>query len=77
MISARDWILDKNGDNSDAMLAWALDALEVARCFIRDALPPDRANRFLRRIRSLQRDLNPVLKEMERKNDNQDETQDR
>ena len=69
--------MDKDGGHRDSMLAWALDALEVARGFIRDALPPDRANRFLRRIRSLQRDLNPVLKEMERKNGNKDETPDR
>ena len=64
----------KEKEHSDAMLSWALDALEVARCFIRDAMPPKRANRFLRRIRSLQRDLNPVLKEMERKNGDNDET---
>ena len=74
MILVRGRTLDKDGEQRDAMLAWALDALEVARCFIRDALPPKRANRFLRRIRSLQRDLNPVLKEMERKRVDHDKT---
>ena len=74
MILVRGRTLDKDGDHRDSMLAWALDALEVARCFIRDALPPKRANRFLRRIRSLQRDLNPVLKEMERKHVDNDKT---
>ena len=77
MISVKGMTLDKDDGHHDSMLAWALDALEVARCFIRDALPPDRANRFLRRIRSLQRDLNPVFKEMERKNGDKDETSSR
>ena len=74
MILVRDVILDNEKEHSAAMLSWALDALEVARCFIRDTLPPKRANRFLRRIRSLQRDLNPVLKEMERKHVDHDKT---
>ena len=57
---------NQNNDFAASDLAWALDALEVARGFIKDALPAKQAGKYLRRVRSLQRDLRPVLKELEK-----------
>jgi len=67
----------KNDDANDVInLQWALDALEVCRSFLKDALPSSQATKYLRRIRSLQRDLKPVLKELE-KNANSTKAKDR
>ena len=67
----------KNDDANDVVsLQWALDALEVCRSFLKEALPAGQATKYLRRIRSLQRDLKPVLKELE-KNANRTKAKDR
>jgi len=48
-------------------LGWALDALDCARHFIKEALTPQERNRYLRRLKSLHHDLGLELKKSGKK----------